>query len=157
VLDVGARSWRRVGHSRRSVLGRAVVSGIVAVVGVWFLVVTATEDAGDWKRFIWPALTIFIAWRFVRLGLYTSEWGVRISNPVMTWWYPWSRVDHFELAPTGEMFAPKAKAIALVTTEDKKRLSWDLTTSGFLIRLSAVDQWELLAEVNRLAETKRAI
>lgn len=145
-----SRAWRRVGSTRRVVVGRAVLSGIAAGVGV-FGFIAAITDGRQSSDYIWPLVLLFVAWRFFRLGLYTSAWGVRICNPVLAWWYPWSRVARFELASTGELFAPKAKGIALVTTAGKRRLSWDLTTSGLLIRLSSDAQGILLDELNELS------
>ena len=139
---------------------RALISGVVAAAGILLLVLGATResDSGSgWDRFLWPSIAIFIAWRFYRLGLYTSEQGVRICNPLLTWWYPWHRIDRFEPAPTGEMFARGATTVALVTTEARRRQAFGLSTSGIPFSLSAELQLLILEDLNRLvaAHAKR--
>ena len=111
---------------------------------------------GGWGKFAWPAIWLFIAWRFLVLGLYVSDWGVLIKNPVLTWWYPWRNIDHFELAPTGEMFARRATGIAVVTRRGRRRLAWALTTSRLMPNsLSIERQEEVLAELNSRVAASR--
>jgi hypothetical protein len=126
--------WERIGVSPRAVTVRTALA--VFVFGAWLviLVLIATNPGHGSGRFIWPTLYLFVAWRFSRLGVYVSDWGVRICNPIVTWWYPWRRIDRFELGPTGEMFAPKAQAIVLVTTSGRRRLAWGLASSMLFFR-----------------------
>lgn len=114
----------------------------------------STDGREPWNAYVWPVLWLVVAWRFFRFGLYTSPWGVRICNPALTWWYPWTRINRFEQGPSGEMFNRRAQAIILVATNGKRRTVWSLATSAMFFRLSVDSQAEVLAELNaRLAQT----
>lgn len=125
------------------------------VLGVFALIAVLSGSTRGWGRFVWPAIWLFVAWRFVVLGVYVNDWGVRIKNPVVTWWYPWRKIDRFELSSTGEIFAPKANGVALVTSSGRRRLAWALTTSRLLPNsLSSERQDEILAELNGRVPSK---
>jgi hypothetical protein len=143
--------WKRLSVSRREVLVRGTLSAIVAAVAIVTLVATLS-DGFVWREdktpLIWTAIWFFVAWRFLSLGVYVNEWGVKISNPIVTWYYPWRKVDLFELVSTGEMFRPKARCIALVTRKGKQRPALALSTSRLWIPLTEEQQAHLLAELN---------
>lgn len=144
-------------RARGEVPFRAVVSSITLSVAVLTLVASLSTSKAEPRSFyIWPAIWFFLAWRFFRLGCYTSPWGVRICNPVLTFWYPWRKIDHFELGSTGEMFAPKAQAVIMVTDKGKRRTIWSLATSMLFFRLSEAKQKEVLSDLNgRVATASR--
>jgi hypothetical protein len=141
-------TWERLGGPPGEGWKRAALSLVAAAGGIVYLVITITSVEGSWTKFIWPAAYLFVAWRFVGFGVYTSEWGVRINNPVLTWWYPWRRIDHFELAPTGELFAPKAQAVALVSTKGRRRSALGLSASRMFFALNDDTQAEIMADLN---------
>jgi len=124
------------------------MSGVVAAAGFVRLVGEVGDTTSGWARFMWPAVALFVAWRFLRLGVYTSDWGVRICNPALTRWFRWHKIDHFELASTGEMFVPKAKVVSLVSRRGSRIRAYGLSTSGIPFRLSEEGQAEILADLN---------
>ncbi len=127
-----------------------MISLIVFVAGALTLWASlSTSGPEPWSFYAWPALWLFVAWRFFRFGLYTSPWGVRICNPVLTWWYSWNEIDRFELGSTGEMFSPRAQAPILVTQSGARRTIWSLATSAMFFRLTDAAQAEVLEELNR--------
>lgn len=141
--------WTRVGASKGEVRARRILSAVAMLLGAIYIGALASSATRTWTMFIWPAIWIFLGWRFLVMGLYVSEWGVRISNPVLTYWRPWRDIEHFELGSTGEMFAPKAKGIVVVTKSGRRELAWALTTSRKLPSpLSAEWQEELIQWLN---------
>jgi len=148
--------WTRLGATRGALIVRGVLSAVVFGLAVFSLLAVIDSSERGWAIFVWPAIYAFCAWRFARLGVYTSEWGVRI-NSVVTWWYPWRKIDHFELGRTGEMFARNATAIVLVTTSGRRRLAWGTATSTRPIRTSGPRQDAILDALNeRLAGARAA-
>lgn len=144
--------WTRVTLEKREVVARALISLLPFVVGIVTLLAEATRDepvrAG---RFVWPAIWLFVAWRFFRMGLYTSPWGVRITNPVLTYWYPWRNVFGFTLVAGEESFLPKSQIVALVTKRERRRPIFALSSTVAFFRLSKAHQAEILEQLNRLA------
>jgi hypothetical protein len=139
----------RVGATPGEERTRGILAAIAFLLGVGSIYGVATASSGSWTRFIWPSIYVFLAWRFLVMGLYVSDWGVRVNNPVLTYWHPWRDVEHFELGSTGEMFARKAKGIVVVTKANKRRLAWALTTSRMIPKaVSTESQQELLAWLN---------
>jgi hypothetical protein len=128
---------------------RAAISFLPFVTGVVLLLGGVTDGHDGWGYYVWPLLWIFFAWRFAVMGMQVSSWGVRILNPLMTWSYPWSKIDRFELVSTGELFARHNVGIALVTVSGRQRLVWSFTTSRLLpSRFSPGTQEEVLERLN---------
>lgn len=141
--------WTRVGTSPREVPVRMVMSTLALVPGIAAFVGLAQTSHGSWTKLIWPSLYLFVAWRFLGLGVHVSHWGVRIKNPVLTYWFPWRNVAGFELDSTGEAFARTAKGVVVVPKSGRRRLAWALTTSRRLpSSISDESLEEILAWLN---------
>lgn len=144
--------WQRLPVARREGLIRLLLATLPLLAGAGILIdATRHSNTLDWGDSAWVAVWVFIAWRFARLGFFTSRWGVRICNPALTWWYPWSKIDHFELVSTNELFHRDAKAVALVTTRGTRRPIYALSTSIMFFRLPEGHQAVILDDLNRRA------
>jgi hypothetical protein len=141
-------TWTRLKLSRREVAIRGVLSVLPLIVGIGTFVASVTSSQGD-SYYFWSGVWLFVAWRFFRLGLYTSRWGVRICNPMLTYWYPWSRIHHFEIIKGEESFLPKSDIIALVTRRGRRRSIFSLSSTVAFFSLTKAHQSEILNDLNR--------
>lgn len=115
-----------------------------------FIAELNSNDGFVAEDLFWPLLWFFVAWRFFRLGLYTSPWGVRISNPVLTYWYPWRKIDRFDIVLGEEAFLKKPKIVALVTKRNRRRPIFSLSTGVAFFSLDEAKQAEVIDRLNRL-------
>lgn len=131
-----------------------LIRALLSTLPLLLFVVTSLAELSasgpfDVGSFFWPAVWFFVAWRFFRLGLYTSRWGVRVSNPGLTYWYPWNRIDHFTTVDGAESFLPKSKIVALVTKSGRHRPIYAFSNKVAFFTLTEAHQSEILEDLDR--------